>query len=125
MRDFLGSLSRRMKHFDIKYVDYNTTVEQVRAVFQVENDGPGQLLGYRAMHKKIREKHGLAVPRGLVYDVMTLDYGDGLQRQKLLERKREKGSSRNFHFSGKCLSWTIPSYPHTPLWMICTLPEII
>ena len=33
MRDFpqyawsLGSLSRRMKHFDIKYVDYSTTVE--------------------------------------------------------------------------------------------------
>ena len=41
----LASLSRRMKYFDIKYTDYSTTVEQVRAAFQEENIGPGQLLG--------------------------------------------------------------------------------
>lgn len=96
MRDFpqyawsLGSLSRRMKHFDIKYTDYSTNVEQVRAAFQAENEGPGQLLGYRAMHKRIREQHGLAVPRGLVYDVMTLDDEDGLQRRKAVGKERRK-----------------------------------
>ena len=108
MRDFpqyawsLGSLSRQMKHFDIKYVDYSTTVVQVRAAFQAENDGPGQLLDYRAMHKRILEQHGLAVPRGLVYDVMTLDDEDGCKDEKQLERKKEKkGSSRNFYFSAR------------------------
>ena len=74
----LASLSRRIEYFDIKYTDYSTTVEQVRAAFQEENSGPSQLLGYHAMHKQIREKHGLAVPRGLVYDVMMLDDEDGL-----------------------------------------------
>ena len=33
--------------------------------------GAGQLLGYRSMHRKLREHHQLAVPRGLVDDVMT------------------------------------------------------
>ena len=86
----LASLSRRMKYFDIKYTDYSTTVDQVRAAFQEENNGPGQLLGYRAMHKQIREKHGLSVPRGLVYDVMTLDDEDGLQRRKAMGKEKRK-----------------------------------
>jgi hypothetical protein len=44
------------------------------------------------MHKRIREQHGLAVPRGLVYDVMTLDDEDGLQRRKAVGKKKgEKG----------------------------------
>ena len=34
-----------------------------------ETKGTGTLLGYRLMHRKIREEHGLAVPRGL--DVMS------------------------------------------------------
>ena len=74
----LGTLSRHMKHFGIKFVDYGTTVDQVREAFNAEKDGPGQLLGYRAMHKKIRDQYGLRVPRGLVYDVMTLDNNEGL-----------------------------------------------
>lgn len=36
-----------------------------------EISGPGKLLGYRAMHNKISEIHGLQVPRDLVYAVMT------------------------------------------------------
>ena len=99
----LASLSRRVKYFDIKYTDYSTTVEQVRAAFQEENNGPGQLLGYRAMHKQIREKHGLAVPRGLVYDVMTLDDEDGLQRRKAMGKEEKKGYSRSFYFTGRLL----------------------
>ena len=49
----LHTLDRRMRYFDAKYINYETD----------ENDGPGQLLGYRALHKKLREQHGLAVPR--------------------------------------------------------------
>ena len=102
----------------------------MRAAFQEENNGPGQLLGYRVMHKQIREKHGLAAPRGLtldeksnlhkvclvqtcckyrlciglhplrkwwlpslhkiVYDVMTLDDEDGLQRRKAMGKEKRK-----------------------------------
>jgi hypothetical protein len=75
----LGTLSRRLEYFDIKYIDYNITLEEVEAAFKKENEGPGQLLGYRQIHQKIREEHNLAVPRGLVYDVMTKVDPEGLQ----------------------------------------------
>ena len=42
-------------------------------------DGPGSLLGYRALHKKICEVHGLSVPRNLVYAVMTEVNPQGLE----------------------------------------------
>ena len=58
----LPTLDRRMRYFDIKYIDYETTVDEVVAASNTENDGPGQLLSYRALHKKLREQHGLAVP---------------------------------------------------------------
>ena len=34
-------------------------------------DGPGSFLGYRALHKKIREVLNLHVPRNVVYEVMA------------------------------------------------------
>ena len=51
-RDFLQyawsmiTLSRRMKHFGIKYIEYEIALEDVRAALRTENIGPGQLLGY-------------------------------------------------------------------------------
>ena len=92
----LGTLSRRMKHFGIKFVDYDTTVDQVREAFNAEKDGPGQLLGYRAMHKRIREQYGLHVPRGLVYDVMTLDDNEGLIQRRTIGKRRRRGQVGTF-----------------------------
>ena len=60
----LPKLSRRMAHFEIKYVDYETDLKVVEMAVKEEISGPGQLLGYRSMHKKLREHHQLAVPRG-------------------------------------------------------------
>ena len=67
----LGTLSRRLKHFDVSYTNYNVTVGEVEEVVREEQNGPGHLLGYRLLHKKIRDQHQLAVPRNLVYNVMT------------------------------------------------------
>ena len=58
----LPTLDRRMRYFDIKYINYETTVDEVVAASNTENDCPGQLFGYRTLHKKLREQHGLAVP---------------------------------------------------------------
>ena len=63
----LPTLDRRMRYFDIKYINYKTTVDEVVAASNTENDGPGQLLGYCALHKKLREQHRLAVPRVFVF----------------------------------------------------------
>jgi hypothetical protein len=49
----LPTLSRRMSHFGIKYVDYTISLEEVRDAFREENAGPGQLLEYRSMQRKI------------------------------------------------------------------------
>ena len=50
-----------------------------------EIEGPAQLLGYRAMHKKLREQHNLVLPRDLVLDVMGLVNPEGLQRREDLD----------------------------------------
>ena len=77
----LGTLSRRLKHFDISYINYDLTVQEVEEVVREEQNGPGHLLGYRLLHKKIRDQHQLAVPRNLVYDVMTNVCPETLERR--------------------------------------------
>ena len=53
----LRTLSRRLQHFGIKFINYAIDVEDVKRAVVKEMDGPGRLLGYRALHKKIRELH--------------------------------------------------------------------
>ena len=57
----LPTLSRRTAHFGVKYVDYRTDLKVIEKAVKEETSGPGQLLGYRSMHKKLREHHHLAV----------------------------------------------------------------
>lgn len=93
----LGTLSRRLAYFDIKYIEYNTDLKKVEAALQSELQGPGQLLGYRSMQRKIREQHQLAVPRNLVYDLMTELDPDGLERRGSVgKRKHKRGAAGTF-----------------------------
>ena len=93
----LGTLSRRMNHFGIKYVDYSLTVAEVEEAVCEENDGSGQLLGYRALQKKIRQQHRLVVPRAPVYDVLTKVDPEGLERRRNVGRnKRKRGATGTF-----------------------------
>ena len=43
-------LDRRLRHLDIFFND-----GVVMKAFETEPNGPGKLLGYHAMHKKIRQ----------------------------------------------------------------------
>jgi len=52
-----------------KYVG-QSDVKDVKQAVAEELDGPGKLLGYRAMQKKIRQQYDLNVPRELVHAVM-------------------------------------------------------
>ena len=93
----LPTLSRRMSHFQIKYIDYTISPAEVKDAFRKENAGPGQLLGYRSMQRKIREEHNLAVPRGLVYDVMTDEDPDSLRRRQNVGRpEKRRGPTGTF-----------------------------
>ena len=56
-------MDRWMPYFEIRRHDHNVTVEEVKQAVALECDGPGKLLGYRAMHLKIRHVHDLKVAR--------------------------------------------------------------
>ena len=104
----LGTLSRRLAFFGIQYIKYNTDIEEVETAVREEIEGPGQLLGYRAMHKKLREQHNLAVPRDLVHDVMGLVDPEGLQRRgDVGKKKRRRGATGTFTSLVRLLSFWI------------------
>ena len=84
----LGSLSRRLAFFNVKYVDTNTDLNVVQDAVQKELEGPGQFLGYRSMQRKIREQHNLAVPHNLVYDMMARLDQEGLDRRGDVVKKK-------------------------------------
>ena len=47
-------------------------MEEVKDAVKKELEGPGRLLGYRAMHKKVRKENNLHVTRDAVYNVMYM-----------------------------------------------------
>ena len=108
VRDFgeytwsLHSLDRRLSYFNIHRNDKSVSVENVKSAINKELMGPGRLLGYRAMHLKIKNIHGLNVPRDLVYAAMTDLDSDGLKmRQPGNKKPKEKGN-----FISDFIRWT-------------------
>ena len=61
LRDFpqyswsIKTLDRRMRYFNIFYHNNNVSLNAVKEAGKGELNGPGKLLGYRAMHLKIRQ----------------------------------------------------------------------
>jgi hypothetical protein len=97
----LRSLDRRLRHFNIYYQDRNVTVAEVRHAVENELEGPGKLLGYRALHKKIRQQCHLRVPRDVVHAAMYNVDPEGLEnRAPRFKRKKQKG-----HFTTKGPNW--------------------
>ena len=74
----IRTLDRRLRHFEVYYKDDTVSVEDVKVAVKKELEGPGKLLGYRSMHKKIRQKYDLLVTRDQVYDVMSDLDSEGL-----------------------------------------------
>lgn len=88
------SLDRRLRYFDIYYTDSNVSVQEVKDAVKLEVNGPGKLLGYRAMQKKLRQEHDLKVPRDLVHAVMYDVDPEGLEARGGvgLGKKKVKGT---------------------------------
>ena len=87
----LRTLDRRLQYFDISYTDQNITIDQLQTAVRKEMEGPGKLLGYRALHNKIRQVHDLKVPRDLVYAAMYDVYPDVLEQIAPQFKKKPKG----------------------------------
>ena len=89
LRVFARSLDRRLRHFGIFYSNRDVTVDDVRQPVSKELDGPGKLLGYRAIQKKIRQEYELNVPRDLVHAVMYDLDPEGLEASGVGAKKRK------------------------------------
>ena len=73
------------------YTDKTITLETVTNAVAKELDRPGQLLGYRAMHQKLRQEHDINVPRDLVYAKMQELDPEGLESRKVgIKNKKRK-----------------------------------
>ena len=85
----LATLDQRLRHFGIHYIDYDTPLTVVADAVQKELEGPGRLLGYRAMNQKLRTEHNVQVPRHLVYNMIAELDPEGLEARSL-QRKKKK-----------------------------------
>ena len=85
----LRILDRRLRHFDIRYTNSGITVAEIKSAVRKELDGPGKLLGYRAMHNKIRQDILLNVPRNLEHAVMFDLDPEGLEARCPTVKKGE------------------------------------
>ena len=90
----LRTLDRRLRWFDIYRTDPTVTEEALRTAVTEELDGPGKLLGYRAMTNKIRQEHNLKVPRRVVHAMMYDVNPEGLQQRALENRKKPRVKGR-------------------------------
>ena len=90
----LRTLDRRMRWFDIYRTDRTVTEEALRTAVKEELDGPGKLLGYRAMTNKIRQEHNLKVPRRVVHAMMYDLNPEGLEQRALENRKKTRVKGR-------------------------------
>ena len=86
----LSTLARRLRAFEINYINYDTDLDTVKNAFQTEVNGPGKLLGYRAMNLKLRTEHGIQVPRHLVYNIMMDMDPEGLEERNVQKKGRKK-----------------------------------
>ena len=85
-----------MKYYDIKFIDYDTDLGSIEQAVRQEMDGPGRLLGYRALHKKLREVHGLMVPRNMVYTMMEEVDPSGLEERGGVGQSKRPARKKRF-----------------------------
>ena len=94
----------------------DVTFEEVKSAVRKELDGPGELLGYRTMHNKIRQEYLLNVSRNLVHAVMFDLDPEGLEaRCPTVKKEKTKG-----HFSTKGTNWVHSMASMISSWAIRT-----
>ena len=93
----LRMLDRRLQYFGISYTDRTVQIDEVEDAVKQEMQGLGKLLGYRALHKKLRQVHDLNVPRDLVYAVMYNVDPDALAERAPQYIKRRRLKETSYH----------------------------
>ena len=97
----LRTLDRRLRYFDIYYINKNLPFDEARNAVKNELNRPGKPLGYRAMHLKLRQKYSMNLPRDYVHNLMSEADPEGLaERRPGFKKKKKKGN-----FSSKGSNW--------------------
>ena len=71
-------------------------MDHVEEAVREEMDGPGRLLGYRTLHKKVRKVHGLKVPWNLVYAMMENVDSSGLEERGGVGQPKRRVRAKRF-----------------------------
>ena len=119
----LRTLGRRLRHFGIYYIDSNMPLEVTREAVKKELDGPGAMLGYRAMTLKIRQKNDVKVPRALVHDLMFELDPDGLARRA--PGTKAKKATGHFVTIGPNWTYSMDGHDKTMGYQSSTFPIAI
>ena len=107
----LRTLDRGLRTFHLFYNDFAIHVEKVQSTIRKELQGPGKLLGYRAMHLKLRQKYGIKVPRDHIYELMhEINPQLPRDRQPCFKKKKKKT-----HFVTKGPDWVFSLDGHDKL----------
>ncbi|XP_028517680.1 uncharacterized protein LOC110248095 [Exaiptasia diaphana] len=88
-------------------------------------EGPGKLLGYRALHKKIRDVHGLSVPRNLVYTVMQDVNHQGLQNRGGVGKPKRPKRTKAFVSNGPNFTMSLDGHDKMCGYQNSTFPLCI
>ena len=83
----MATLSRRLRYFDIKYINYETPLNAVTDAVSKELNRPGRCLGYRGLNQKLRNEHNIKVPRHLVHNVLKELDPEGLESRAFNKKK--------------------------------------
>ena len=79
----MATLSRRLRYFDIKYINYKTPLNAVTDAVSKELNRPGRCLGYRGLNQKLRNEHNIKILRHLVHNVLKELDPEGLESRAL------------------------------------------
>ena len=73
-------------------------IDTIKVAVQKELEGPGKLLGYRAMNQKLRTEYQICVPRNIVADVLLDLDPEGVESRNV--KKKEKKEKKPFKSIG-------------------------
>eukprot|EP00112_Aurelia_sp_Birch-Aquarium-sp1_P014156 Seg3036.1 transcript_id=Seg3036.1/GoldUCD/mRNA.D3Y31 product="hypothetical protein" protein_id=Seg3036.1/GoldUCD/D3Y31 len=92
----IPTLDRRLRYFNIRYIDNTVSIPTVAEVVRKEMEGPGKLLGYRNMNLKLRTEHGIRVPRQVVHDVIWDIHPEALDERNLKKKAKKRKTAISF-----------------------------
>ena len=79
----LTNTCKTLKKLGITYINYETSVDDVKEAVEKEINEPGKLFGYRAMNQKLRTEYSIHLPHHFVHNVMRDTDPEGIAARQV------------------------------------------